>query len=52
MMEMKWYFIAMAMMMVAMFAGLAYDAHTKSNCALAYATSNWTAAEIQKICGR
>jgi len=52
MMEMKWYFIAMTMMMVAMFVGMAYETRTKSDCALAYANSNRPAAEIQKICGR
>ena len=49
-MEMKWLMIAWATIMVAMFIGAGYESHTKANCRVAFAQSNKTVDEIEKIC--
>ena len=49
-MESKWLMIAWASIMVAMFVGMGFEAHTKSECRTAYVQSNKTAEEINKIC--
>lgn len=51
-MEMKWLMIAWAFIMAAMFAGMSYEAKTKTDCRVAFAQSNKTVDEIVKLCGK
>ena len=51
-MEMKWLMIAWAVIMVAMFGGMSYEAKTKADCRIAFAQSNKTVEEIVTLCGK
>lgn len=51
-MEMKWLMIAWATIMGAMFAGMGFEAHTKSECRQSFAQSTRTVEEIVNICGK
>jgi len=51
-MEVKWYMIAVSVMMVASFGALAYSSHEKSQCRIAYAKSNRSVEDIAKICDK
>jgi hypothetical protein len=51
-MEIKWWAPAWAVIMAAMFAGMGYEAKTKSDCRIAFAQSNKTVDEIVKLCGK
>jgi hypothetical protein len=50
-MDMKWYFIAIAVIFASMFAEQEYDSHYKAQCRIAYSKYNHTPEEINKVCG-
>ena len=49
-MEIKWFMIGVAVLYGAMFAGMSYEAHAKSECKQSYAQTTRSAEEIAKIC--
>ena len=49
-MEIKWVMIFGIMSFGSIFASMAYEDYTKSDCVKAYATTNRTADDITKIC--
>ena len=51
-METKWIAICMIGVVAAMFAPLAIENYTTSQCKLGYAQSDKTAEDIIKICGK
>lgn len=51
-MEIKWLMIAWAVIMVAMFAGMGYEANVKSECRQSYAQSTKTVDEIIRLCNK
>jgi len=48
--EYKWYFIMVAVAVVAMMGGVAVDSWQKNSCKMEYAKSNRTVEEIREIC--
>lgn len=51
-MEVKWFAIIMIVLFGGMFAGLGYEAKTKTDCRISFAQSNKTVDEIVKLCGK
>lgn len=51
-MEVKWFAIIMIVLFGGGFAGLGYEAKTRSECRISFAQSNKTVDEIVKICGK
>ena len=51
-MEMKWLMIAWAAIMLAMCAGMSYEAKIKADCRISFAQSNKTVDEIVQLCGK
>jgi hypothetical protein len=50
MLEYKWYFIMVAIVMSAIMAGAGVDSWQKNSCKMEYAKSNRTVQEIREIC--
>jgi len=48
--EYKWYFIMVAVAVVAMMVGAGVDSWQKSSCKMEYAKTTRTVAEINEIC--
>ena len=44
------YYVMIGVIMLAMYAGMAYDGYSKRQCVVSYAQSNKTVEDIAKLC--
>lgn len=51
-MEYKWFYISGALIAIAAFTGITAEKYTINQCKVSYISSNKTADEILKICGK